>query len=40
MESFGSAKIADYPVEYGPRNHNGSSFVDLEMYTKDGSLVR
>jgi branched-chain amino acid transport system substrate-binding protein len=27
-------------VEYGPANHNGSSFVELEMYTAAGDLVR
>jgi hypothetical protein len=27
-------------VEYGPANHNGSSFVELEMYTASGDLVR
>lgn len=40
MESLGSTKIASFPVEYGPNNHNGSTFVDLEMYTRTGSLVR
>jgi len=40
IESLGKTKIADFPVSYGPKNHNGSSFVNLEMYTGDGSLVR
>jgi ABC-type branched-subunit amino acid transport system substrate-binding protein len=40
MESLGRTRIADFPVEYGPGNHNGSTFVDLEMYGADGSLVR
>jgi branched-chain amino acid transport system substrate-binding protein len=40
MESLGRTRIGDFPIEYGPGNHNGSTFVDLEMYTADGSLVR
>ena len=40
MEGMGNFKVADFPVEYNAHNHNGSTFVDLEMYTKDGSLVR
>lgn len=40
LESLGDARIGDFPVAYGPRNHNGSAFVDLEMYTRDGRLQR
>lgn len=40
MEGMGTTKIADFPLSYSPKNHNGSSFVNLEMYGKDGSLVR
>lgn len=40
MESLGRTRIANFPIEYGPGNHNGSTFVDLEMYTRDGRLVR
>jgi hypothetical protein len=32
--------IGDFMVEYGPANHNGSNFVELEMYTAAGDLVR
>jgi ABC-type branched-subunit amino acid transport system substrate-binding protein len=40
MEGLGNFKVADFPLEYNAHNHNGSTYVDLEMYTKDGSLVR
>jgi ABC-type branched-subunit amino acid transport system substrate-binding protein len=40
MESIGSTRFGDFPVEYSARNHNGSTFVDLEMYTRDGHLRR
>ena len=40
MEDIGTTKFGDFPVQYGPGNHNGSNFVDLEMYTRTGSLRR
>ncbi|CAN7168094.1 ABC transporter substrate-binding protein [Acidovorax sp. LjRoot74] len=40
MEDMGTTKIGDFPLVYGPNNHNGSNFVDLEMYTRSGSLRR
>lgn len=40
MEDMGTTKIGDFPLVYGPGNHNGSNFVDLEMYTRSGSLRR
>ncbi|MCT8177288.1 ABC transporter substrate-binding protein [Variovorax sp. CY25R-8] len=40
LESIGSTRFGDFPIEYGPKNHNGSNFVDLEMYTRDGQLRR
>lgn len=40
LESLGDTRIGDFPVAYGPKNHNGSTFVDLEMYTRDGRLQR
>jgi branched-chain amino acid transport system substrate-binding protein len=40
LESIGSTRIGDFPVEYSAKNHNGSTFVDLEMYTRDGQLRR
>lgn len=40
MESIGRTSFGGFPVEYSARNHNGSSFVDLEMYTSDGQLRR
>lgn len=40
MEDMGTTKFGDFPVQYGPSNHNGSNFVDLEMYTRTGSLRR
>ena len=40
LESLGETRIGDFPVAYGPKNHNGSTFVDLEMYTRDGRLQR
>jgi ABC-type branched-subunit amino acid transport system substrate-binding protein len=40
LESMGKLDIGDFFVEYGPTNHNGSNFVELEMYTAAGDLVR
>lgn len=40
MEGMGRIDIGDFMVEYGPTNHNGSHFVELEMYTAAGDLVR
>ena len=37
---MGTTKIGDFPLGYGPGNHYGSTFVDLEMYTRSGSLRR
>ena len=40
LESIGSTRFGDFPIEYSAKNHNGSTFVDLEMYTRDGQLRR
>ncbi|WP_240652260.1 ABC transporter substrate-binding protein [Variovorax gossypii] len=40
LESIGSTRFGDFPIEYSAKNHNGSNFVDLEMYTRDGQLRR
>jgi len=40
LEGMGKLDIGDFMVEYGPGNHNGSNFVELEMYTAAGDLVR
>ena len=40
MEDMGTTKIGDFPLQYGPNNHNGSNFVDAELYTRSGSLRR
>jgi len=40
LEGMGKLDIGDFMVEYGPTNHNGSNFVELEMYTAAGDLVR
>jgi branched-chain amino acid transport system substrate-binding protein len=40
LEGIGTLDIGDFRVEYGPGNHNGSNFVELEMYTASGSLIR
>ena len=40
MEDMGTTKIGDFPLQYGPGNPNCSNFVDLEMYTRTGSLRR
>ena len=40
LEDLGTTKLGDFPLQYGPNNHNGSNFVDLEMYTRSGSLRR
>lgn len=40
LEGIGNTRFGDFPVEYSAKNHNGSTFVDLEMYTRDGQLRR
>lgn len=40
LEGLGKLDVGDFVVEYGPTNHNGSSFVKLEMYSASGDLVR
>lgn len=40
LEGMGKFDLGDFLVEYGPTNHNGSNFVELEMYTATGDLVR
>jgi ABC-type branched-subunit amino acid transport system substrate-binding protein len=40
LEGIGSTRFGDFPIDYSARNHNGSTFVDLEMYTRDGQLRR
>jgi len=40
IEGLGKLDLGGFRVEYGPANHNGSNFVELEMYTADGSLIR
>lgn len=40
LEGFGNLDLGDFRVDYGPKNHNGSSFVELEMYTAAGNLIR
>lgn len=40
LEGMGSLDLGDFRVDYGPKNHNGSNFVELEMYTATGSLIR
>ena len=40
LEGLGKYDLGEFRVEYGPSNHNGSIFVELEMYTGDGNLIR
>lgn len=40
IEGMGNTQIAGFPVSYGPGDHNGSTFVNLEMYDRDGGWVR
>ena len=40
LEGMGKLDLGDFLVEYGSNNHNGSNFVELEMYTATGDLVR
>lgn len=40
LEGVGNLDLGGVRVEYGPGNHNGSSFVELEMYTAEGNLIR
>ncbi|MES2943249.1 MAG: ABC transporter substrate-binding protein [Pseudomonadota bacterium] len=40
LEGVGTLNLGDFRVEYGPNNHNGSGFVELEMYTASGGLIR
>ena len=37
---MGTTRIGDFPLVYGPGNHNASNFVDAELYTRSGSLRR
>lgn len=39
LENLGATRIGDFPVHYTARNHNGSSFVGLEMYQRDGRIL-
>jgi len=40
MQGMGNFDVGGFPVSYSASNHNGSSYVDLEMYTRDGRLLR
>ena len=40
IEGLGKYDLGEFRVEYGPGNHNGSSFVELEMYNGEGNLIR
>jgi len=40
IEGLGKYDLGEFRVEYGPANHNGSSFVELEMYSGEGNLIR
>jgi len=40
LQVTGTSKLADFPLGYGPKNHNGSNFVNLAMHGSDGHLVR
>ncbi|MDB5930629.1 MAG: amino acid/amide transporter substrate-binding protein family, partial [Polaromonas sp.] len=37
---FGSLDLGDFRVAYSPTDHNGSNFVELEMYNAAGNLIR
>jgi hypothetical protein len=37
---FGSLDLGVFRLDYSPNNHNGANFVELEMYTASGSLIR
>lgn len=40
MSNFGHANIGGFRVHYSPGNHNGSSFVELTMLSKEGKFIR
>ncbi|MDB5929824.1 MAG: amino acid/amide transporter substrate-binding protein family [Polaromonas sp.] len=40
LEGFGSLDLGDFRVAYSPTDHNGSNFVELEMYNAAGNLIR
>ncbi len=40
MQGMGTLNVGDFSVSYSASNHNGSAYVDLEMYTRDGRLIR
>jgi branched-chain amino acid transport system substrate-binding protein len=40
LESIQNASFGGFQVDYGPRDHVASSFVDLSMLTEDGKVRR
>ncbi len=38
LETLQRFDVGGYTVNFGPRNHNGSTFVDLSMLTGDGKV--
>jgi ABC-type branched-subunit amino acid transport system substrate-binding protein len=40
LESIQNASFGGFNVDYGPRRHVASSFVDLSMLTEDGKVRR
>jgi ABC-type branched-subunit amino acid transport system substrate-binding protein len=40
LESMQRYDLGGYTVSFGPRNHRGSSFVELSMLTGDGKVRR
>jgi branched-chain amino acid transport system substrate-binding protein len=39
LETMGEYDAGGYTVKFGPRNHNGSDFVDLTIITRDGKFM-
>jgi len=40
MESLDPYDAGGFKVSYGPDNHNGSTFVDLTIISRDQKFVR
>jgi len=40
LESIQNANFGGFTVDFGPKDHVASSFVDLSMLTEDGKVRR
>jgi branched-chain amino acid transport system substrate-binding protein len=40
MESIGKIDLGGYPLNFSPRNHHGSAFVDITVLGPRGRYMR